>query len=194
MPRSTLAGPCPTSARSGSTRTEPTRRSSSSRKRGNVAPFRQGRGKKGCVAQHFPMVDRAGHGGWLPWLEREFAWTEMTATRYINVAKSNKLLDRDVRLRDDRTSGHLPHLATTVAPGEKNSKKNSNQNKQAKLASATHVAPTPLDGAFWRGQRPRDAATDAWNPSDSSSFGASANLRRSSGCGFRTWRPRSVPA
>lgn len=38
----------------------------------------------------------AGHGNWLPWLEQEFGWTEMTATRYINVyemSKSNKLLD-----------------------------------------------------------------------------------------------------
>lgn len=38
----------------------------------------------------------AGHGGWLPWLKQEFGWTEMTATRFINVydmSKSNKLLD-----------------------------------------------------------------------------------------------------
>ena len=26
----------------------------------------------------------AGHGNWLAWLEREFKWTEMTATRFIN--------------------------------------------------------------------------------------------------------------
>jgi hypothetical protein len=41
----------------------------------------------------------AGHGNWLPWLEREFGWTEMTATRFINVyemSKSNKLLDFDL--------------------------------------------------------------------------------------------------
>ena len=41
----------------------------------------------------------AGHGNWLPWLEREFGWTEMTATRFINVyemSKSNKLLDLDL--------------------------------------------------------------------------------------------------
>ena len=40
-----------------------------------------------------------GHGNWLPWLEREFGWTEMTATRFINVyemSKSNKLLDLDL--------------------------------------------------------------------------------------------------
>jgi Protein of unknown function (DUF3102) len=24
----------------------------------------------------------AGNGGWLPWLEHEFGWTEMTATRF----------------------------------------------------------------------------------------------------------------
>lgn len=27
----------------------------------------------------------AGHGGWLPWIEREFGWQERTAQRYINV-------------------------------------------------------------------------------------------------------------
>ena len=40
-----------------------------------------------------------GHGNWLPWLEREFGSTEMTATRFINVyemSKSNKLLDLDL--------------------------------------------------------------------------------------------------
>jgi hypothetical protein len=40
-----------------------------------------------------------GHGNWLPWLEREFGWTEMTATRFINVydmSKSNKLLDLEL--------------------------------------------------------------------------------------------------
>jgi hypothetical protein len=41
----------------------------------------------------------AGHGKWLPWLEREFGWTEMTATRFINVydmSKSNNLLDLEL--------------------------------------------------------------------------------------------------
>jgi hypothetical protein len=28
----------------------------------------------------------AGHGNWLPWLEREFAWKERTAQRFMNVA------------------------------------------------------------------------------------------------------------
>ena len=40
-----------------------------------------------------------GHGNWLPWLDREFGWTEMTATRFINVyemGKSNKLLDLEL--------------------------------------------------------------------------------------------------
>jgi Protein of unknown function (DUF3102) len=40
-----------------------------------------------------------GHGNWLPWLDREFGWTEMTATRFINVfdmSKSNNLLDLDL--------------------------------------------------------------------------------------------------
>jgi hypothetical protein len=41
----------------------------------------------------------AGHGNWLAWLEREFKWTEMTATRFINVyemSKSNNLLDLEL--------------------------------------------------------------------------------------------------
>ena len=41
-----------------------------------------------------------GHGNWLPWLKREFSWTEMTATRFMNVyalqGRSNKLLDLDL--------------------------------------------------------------------------------------------------
>ena len=42
----------------------------------------------------------AGHGNWLPWLKREFGWTEMTAVRFMQVhemtAKSNNLLDIDL--------------------------------------------------------------------------------------------------
>lgn len=43
----------------------------------------------------------AGHGNWLPWLEREFGWTEMTAQRFMQVhdnlaLKSNKLLDLEL--------------------------------------------------------------------------------------------------
>jgi hypothetical protein len=42
----------------------------------------------------------AGHGGWLPWLEREFGWEETTARRFINVydlaGKSGKLPDLPV--------------------------------------------------------------------------------------------------
>jgi hypothetical protein len=30
------------------------------------------------------------HGEWLPWLEREFGWSEPTATRYMNVARAFK--------------------------------------------------------------------------------------------------------
>jgi hypothetical protein len=29
----------------------------------------------------------AGHGGWLPWLEREFGWSDNTAERFVQVAK-----------------------------------------------------------------------------------------------------------
>jgi protein gp37 len=42
---------------------------------------------------------RCGHGNWLPWLDREFDWTEMSATRFMNVYelnKSNNLLDLNV--------------------------------------------------------------------------------------------------
>jgi DUF3102 family protein len=41
----------------------------------------------------------AGHGGWLPWLEREFGWTDQTARRFMQVAeasKSNNLLNLSV--------------------------------------------------------------------------------------------------
>jgi hypothetical protein len=42
---------------------------------------------------------QCGHGNWLPWLEREFGWTDETARRYINVAdmgKSHNLLNLEV--------------------------------------------------------------------------------------------------
>ena len=52
-----------------------------------------------CVNTHC----LAGYGDWLPWLEREFAWTEMTATRYTRYMnlftlslKSNTVLDLDL--------------------------------------------------------------------------------------------------
>jgi hypothetical protein len=36
----------------------------------------------------------AGHGGWLPWLEREFGWDDRTAQRFMQVhTKSDKLSD-----------------------------------------------------------------------------------------------------
>jgi len=42
----------------------------------------------------------AGHGGWLPWLDREFGWEERTARNFIAVAeaagKSAKFADLDV--------------------------------------------------------------------------------------------------
>jgi hypothetical protein len=39
------------------------------------------------------------HGSWLPWLKREFGWTEQTALNFMRVAdpdKSKKFLDMDV--------------------------------------------------------------------------------------------------
>jgi hypothetical protein len=43
----------------------------------------------------------AGHGNWLPWLEREFGWKEQTARNFMNVAgrfKSTKIGDLDINL------------------------------------------------------------------------------------------------
>jgi len=41
-----------------------------------------------------------GHGSWLPWLEREFGWTERTAQRFMQVhalaAKSENFTDLDL--------------------------------------------------------------------------------------------------
>lgn len=55
----------------------------------------------------------AGHGGWLPWLETEFGWTEMTATRFMNVAsKSNKLLDLEVPMSGLYLLARAPDSAT----------------------------------------------------------------------------------
>jgi hypothetical protein len=42
-----------------------------------------------------------GHGGWLPWLDREFGWTEQTALNFIRIyeagkSESKKFLDLDL--------------------------------------------------------------------------------------------------
>lgn len=40
-----------------------------------------------------------GHGNWLPWLDREFGWTEQHARKFMHVAemsKSNNLFDLDI--------------------------------------------------------------------------------------------------
>jgi hypothetical protein len=40
-----------------------------------------------------------GYGGWLPWIDRELGWTEMSAVRFMQVyelGKSHNLLDLDL--------------------------------------------------------------------------------------------------
>jgi hypothetical protein len=57
----------------------------------------------------------AGHGGWLPWLEREFGWSADSALRYMNVAemaKSRTVRDFDIPLRA------LYRLAAPSTPAE----------------------------------------------------------------------------
>jgi hypothetical protein len=52
------------------------------------------------IGRHLAEAKKiAGHGNWLPWLKHEFGWTEMTATRFMNVyemSKSNNLLDLEL--------------------------------------------------------------------------------------------------
>lgn len=39
--------------------------------------------KREAIPEVIKLVeDRLGHGHWLPWLDGEFGWTEMTATRF----------------------------------------------------------------------------------------------------------------
>jgi DUF3102 family protein len=55
----------------------------------------------------------AGHGNWLAWLEREFKWTEMTATRFINVyemSKSNNLLDLELPISGALSTRRAKHV------------------------------------------------------------------------------------
>jgi hypothetical protein len=57
----------------------------------------------------------AGHGGWTPWLEREFGWTDQSARNYMNVAdlaKSKTVLDFDMPIRA------LYRLAAPSTPAE----------------------------------------------------------------------------
>jgi hypothetical protein len=44
----------------------------------------------------------AGHGGWLPWLDREFGWSDNTALNYIRVyelSKSSTVADLNIPMR-----------------------------------------------------------------------------------------------
>jgi hypothetical protein len=54
------------------------------------------------IGQHLTEAKAlVSHGGWLPWLEREFKWTDETARRFMNVyeaSKSHNLLDLDIPL------------------------------------------------------------------------------------------------
>ena len=53
--------------------------------------------KREAIPEVIKLVeDRLGHGHWLPWLDGEFGWTEMTATRFMRVydmVKSRNLRD-----------------------------------------------------------------------------------------------------
>jgi hypothetical protein len=96
----------------------------------------------------------AGHGNWLPWLEREFGWTEMTATRFINVyemSKSNNLLDLDVPV-----SG-LYMLAAPGTPDEARTE----MIERAETGEKVSVADVKrsIDTAKGREQPAREAAT-----------------------------------
>jgi Protein of unknown function (DUF3102) len=60
----------------------------------------------------------AGHGNWLAWLEREFKWTEMTATRFINVykmSKSNNLLDLELPISGQGCAATSPSYRKRAA-------------------------------------------------------------------------------
>jgi hypothetical protein len=84
----------------------------------------------------------AGHGGWLPWLEREFEWSEDTAERYMAVAKLGEKF-RTVRNLDVPLKG-LYLLAAPSTPEEA---------REAVIERAQLSAPEmPLvdDTAEWR--------------------------------------------
>jgi Protein of unknown function (DUF3102) len=56
---------------------------------------------------------RCGHGNWLPWLEREFGWSEDTTLRFMQVAELSK--NRTVRDLEIPVSG-LYLLAAPSTP------------------------------------------------------------------------------
>jgi hypothetical protein len=72
-----------------------------------------------------------GHGNWLPWLEREFAWTEQTALNFMRVAelsKSKSVLDLNTPLsalyllaREDTPPEAVEEIAERSARGERTS-------------------------------------------------------------------------
>jgi len=72
----------------------------------------------------------AGHGDWLPWLEREFGWKEMTALRFMRIhemaGKSNIMLDLEVPITGlyllaapSTPAEVLDHAAERAEAGEK---------------------------------------------------------------------------
>jgi hypothetical protein len=55
------------------------------------------------IGDHLTKAKKiAGHGNWLPWLEREFGWDERTAQRFMSVqelaSKSDNLSDLNLPL------------------------------------------------------------------------------------------------
>lgn len=73
-----------------------------------------------------------GHGAWLPWIQKEFGWSEMTATRFMRIfdfereLKSHNLLDLSLNLSAlyELTRRRTPpevvtHFIAKAARGEK---------------------------------------------------------------------------
>ena len=69
------------------------------------------------IGRHLIEAKRAcGHGNWLPWLEREFGWTERTAQRFMQISE---LLRKNDTLSDlDLPIGSLSLLAQRSTPEE----------------------------------------------------------------------------
>ena len=75
---------------------------------GNQARAKSLRAYWQCGHRLFARKKALGHGNWLPWLEREFGWSDSTALRYMQAhqfATDKSVTVTDLSLKPETTLG-----------------------------------------------------------------------------------------
>jgi hypothetical protein len=113
-----------------------------------------------------------GHGQWLPWLEREFAWADDTAGRFRSIyemAKSRNLRNLDLpvsALYLLAKSSTPPAVREEVLARAESGERVSHKEVAATIAQAKAVAPAAQDRTKPLGAAEKVAAIDASDMSD----------------------------